>query len=102
MQNRERERNIPDPLARETVKDGLIMEKRDAKNLHLSDHLVVISTGYPLDKAGLTTYRHAITGTWRADSGQIKDTEADSYVFNTSYFFYQVVILSGSFGSSNL
>ena len=85
MQIREQERYIPDSLARETVRDGLIMDKERDKNLHLSDHLVVISTDA---RSGLTTYRHPITGTWRANSGDLD--KPDTYIFNTAYFFYQV------------
>ena len=87
MKDRMDERDIPEPLARDTYRNGLITDRSGNKKLHVSDHLIVISSD---DGAGLTTWRHALQGDWRVED------RADGYgapvasVFKHAYFFSQV------------
>jgi hypothetical protein len=85
MRSRQRERGISDALVAEVMTDGLITDQHDSRTLHVSDHVIVISSGR--DRVGITTFRHPMWGEWRADRSARASTEKN---LETAYFFFQV------------
>ena len=86
MKERQEERGVSDSLVREVVADGLILDQLGSATLHVSDHIIVISSKQNI---GVTTYRHPLLGEWRA--GRSSPIENDGVkILDTSYFFFQV------------
>jgi hypothetical protein len=93
MQARQFQRGIPDALVRETVLDGLVTDQRNSRLLHVSDNIIVISEDRDCLRLGVTTYRHPLLDVWRGDHSATP--HADLKALDTSYFFFQVVLLTG-------
>ncbi len=85
MKGRQRERGISDALIQEVMSDGLITDQLDSRSLHISDHVIVISSR---DRVGITTFRHPLLGEWRADRSSALTSAAKN--LDTAYFFFQV------------
>jgi hypothetical protein len=85
---RQREDGIPDALITEVLADGLITDQRDARSLHISDHIIVVSSLGSNDQEEITTFRHRLLGEWRADrtSGHASTVKN----MDSAYFFFQV------------
>ncbi len=85
MKGRQIERGISDAMVAEVMADGLITDEHDSRSLHVSDHVIVISSR---DRRGITTFRHPLLGEWRADRTPALSSMAKN--LDTAYFFFQV------------
>lgn len=81
------ERDIPNLLIRETVREGLVTDhnRKNSRTLHLSDNIIVISKF----KGKVESFRNPLVGVWRGDQSATPD--ADVKTLDTSYFFFQVM-----------
>ena len=65
--------------------DGLITDQLDSQSLHVSDHVIVISSK---DGADITAFRYPLLGEWRADRPGAQTSATKT--LDTAYFFFQV------------